>query len=195
MPIQSLHVPLGSRIPWFEVTDLDGRVHTTADLPVGRPVVVAFLCNHSPYVLHLEKDLAAAARRWAESGVCCIGVASNDERAYPADNREELARQAARAGWTFPYGFDESQRAAKAFGASCTPEFFLYDRDGRLAYHGQYDGSRPATTTTDQSVGRDLCDAIEAVLADRPVARQQHPAFGCSIKWRAGNEPSYMFTS
>ena len=194
MPIESRQIPLGRRIPWFEVVDLDGREWNTAKLPEGRPVLVAFLCNHSPYVVHIEAEIAELGVRAREDGIFFLGIASNDERAYPADRRSELRSQAERADWRFPYGFDESQRAAKSFGASCTPEFFLYDRDWRLTYHGQYDSSRPTVLEPAPDHDDDLEQAIDDMLAGRPVLRRQLPAFGCSIKWRAGNEPSYVFT-
>ncbi len=192
MPVPSLKIPLGSRIPWFSVKDLDGHEWTTALLPAGSPVLVAFLCNHSPYVVHIERSLAELAREAAERGVFVLGIASNDERAYPADRRDLLKEQATRAGWMFPYGFDESQRAAKAFGANCTPEFFLHDQSHRLVYHGQYDSSRPASSEQEAVTGEDVRSAIASVLAGEPVSRRQLPSFGCSVKWRAGNEPAYL---
>jgi hypothetical protein len=193
MPIESRRVALGSRMPWFDVTDLTGRRWTTATLPETGPVLVAFLCNHSPYVTHIERSLGRVADRVAARGVFLLALSSNDQRAYPADHREKLAGQARRSGWHFPYALDETQRAAKAFGASCTPEFFLYDRDRRLAYHGQYDATRPATSSAHEADGGDVLAAVEAVLLGEPVSPRQLPAFGCSIKWRAGNEPAYMF--
>lgn len=194
MPVESHRLPLGSRVPWFEVVDLEGTTWTPEHLPLGAPILVAFLCNHSPYVVHIERSLGALAEEIRALGVVVLGIAPNDERAYPADCRNELATQARRARWQFPYGFDETQRAAKAFGAMCTPEFFVYDRDWKLAYHGQYDSSRPASADAIPVTGGDLLTAVEATIHGRPVRRRQVPAFGCSIKWRAGSEPAYMFT-
>lgn len=193
MPINSIRVPLGSRMPWFEVLDLDGRAVTTEHVPPGQVALVAFLCNHSPYVLRIEAALREAARRWLDQGVFVLGISSNDERAYPSDCRAQMRAQLERSGWPFSYAFDESQRAAKAFGAACTPEFFLYDRLGRLVYHGQFDSYSPTVDPPESN--DDVSRAIESVLAGQPVARRQRAAFGCSIKWRAGNEPSYLFTS
>lgn len=179
-------------MPWFEVTTLEGSRWTTATLPEGRPSVVAFLCNHSPYVRHIEAALKTLSEDLAQLGVAVLAIASNDARAYPADSPSKLLAQVERTGWPFPYALDEDQRSARAFGASCTPEFFVYDGDRRLVYHGQFDGSRPASST-DVADGADVRRAVEAVLAGDAVSPRQAPAFGCSIKWRAGNEPAYMF--
>lgn len=194
MPVESIRIPLGTRIPWFDLEDLGGQRFTTADCPTGRPVLIAFLCNHSPYVVQIEQSLAQLADDLARQDVFVLAIASNDARAYPADDLEHLVAQVKRSGWPFPYCLDPDQRAAKAFRAACTPEFFLYDEDARLAYHGQFDGSRPGASA-EGPAGADLIAAVNAVLESKPVARTQHAAFGCSIKWSAGNEPSYVFTS
>jgi len=191
MPINSLAVPLGSRMPWFEVVDLEGSRVSTATLEDGAPVAVVFLCNHSPYVRPLEHSIADTAREFSARGVQFVGIASNDMRAYPSDNKTRLTEQRDRSGFQFPYCLDESQQAAKAFGANCTPEFFLYDEDWRLTYHGQYDGSRPGNGIP--ATGTDFIAAIEAVLDGDVVPRDQFPSLGCSVKWRAGNEPSYVW--
>jgi peroxiredoxin len=191
MAIPSLRLPLGTRLPWFNVEDLDGTRWTTSTIqPTGRaPVLVAFLCQHSPYVERIERHLGKAMADVASRGVTVLGIASNDTASYPSDSPPQLRAQAERAAFTFPYCLDPDQQAAKAFQASCTPEFFLFNRDWRCVYHGRYDG----TEEGEEPTGRDLLDAVEATLADDVVAREQQPSCGCSIKWRAGNEPSYLF--
>jgi AhpC/TSA family. len=179
-------------LPWFSVTDLDGDEWNTSLLEEGHPVLIVFLCQHSPYVQHIERNLGASMAEVIERGVTVLGISSNDARSYPADAPSLLRQQAERASFTFPYCIDSGQQAAKAFGASCTPEFFLYDKDWRCVYHGQYDGSRPGNEI--HVTGQDVLAAIQATLADDDiVSRDQHPSLGCSIKWRAGNEPSYLF--
>jgi peroxiredoxin len=177
-------------MPWFSVTDLDGRVWTTADAD-GKPVsVIAFLSRHSPYVKHIETHLGATARRLLDDNVMVLGISANDARAYPSDSREMLGEQVRRANFAFPYAVDENQQAAKAFEASCTPEFFVYDRELRLVYHGQYDGSRPDNHV--EVTGRDVLQAVDATRMGEVVSGDQPTSLGCSIKWRAGNEPGYV---
>jgi len=190
VPVSARDLQLGSRLPWFSVTDLDGRTWDSASLRPDRLVLVAFLCRHSPYVVHLEEHFGRLARTLEEREVTVIAIAPNDARAYPSDGPQHLAEQAANAGFSFPYCLDEKQQAAKAFGASCTPEFFLYDLGRRLVYHGQYDGSRPGSGLP--VTGTDLLAAVDATLAGDFVHGDQRPSFGCSIKWAAGNEPSYL---
>jgi peroxiredoxin len=193
MPIPSLQLPLGMRLPWFAVDDLDGQRWDTSKLREGRPVLVAFLCVHSPYVNHIESDLGPRLSSLPESGITVLAISSNDVVAYPTDSPEKMRDQVNRAGFGFPYCTDKEQLAAKAFKASCTPEFFVYDVDWRLVYHGQYDGSRPGNRIP--VTGDDLCTAVTAACRDDVVPAEQEPSFGCSIKWRAGNEPEYAFTN
>lgn len=193
MAVPSLPVPLGSRLPWFDLTTLDGKQITTKTLLQQRPVLVLFLCQHSPYVRHIETELGAMVAGYT-SRVTVLGVASNDERAYPADCAQALREQARRAGFTFDVGLDTYQRAAKSFGATCTPELFVYDDAWRLAYHGQFDSSRPDNDLPTD--GADLRHALDAVLSkEGVVARDQRSSFGCSIKWTAGHEPAYIFSA
>lgn len=193
MPIDSIRCPLGTRLPWFSVSTLEGRVVTTADLPRGIPVVVGFLCNHSPYVRHLESELDRVLTEFEHRGVQVITIASNDMTSYPVDNVEGLNEQVSRAGFTFRYCIDPDQRAAKAFSASCTPEFFVYDDDWRLVYHGQFDASRPGNDI--QTTGDDVRGAVDAVLCNETVSADQSPGFGCSIKWSSGDEPTYLLVN
>lgn len=193
MPILSLSLSLGTRLPWFEVCDLDGHRWDTSQLSEGRPVLVAFLCNHSPYVKHIESDLGSRLSALDSSKITVLGISSNDVLSYPTDSPDNIQAQAARTGISFPYCIDRDQQAAKAFKASCTPEFFVYDLDWRLVYHGQYDGSRPGNNIPVS--GTDLLTAVAAACSDDVVPAEQEASFGCSIKWRAGNEPEYAFTN
>jgi peroxiredoxin len=177
-------------MPWFKVIDLEGRNWATSNAD-GKPVsVIAFLSRHSPYVKHIEVHLGASARNLIEQDVMVLGISANDPCAYPSDRPEMLSEQAQRAHFTFPYAMDASQQAARAFRASCTPEFFVYDRELRLVYHGQYDSSRPDNDI--EVTGKDLRQAVADARNGDVVSGNQPPSLGCSIKWRAGNEPGYV---
>jgi peroxiredoxin len=190
MPIPSIDLPLGTRMPWFRVIDLEGRTWTTEAVD-GKPVsVIAFLSRHSPYVKHIEMNLGATAQRLLDQNVLVLGISTNDARAYPSDGAALLNEQARRAHFTFPYATDADQQAAKAFRASCTPEFFVYDKELRLIYHGQYDDSRPDNDIAPS--GNSVLQAVDAALKGEVVSGDQPTSLGCSIKWRAGNEPSYV---
>jgi peroxiredoxin len=180
-------------MPWFRVTDLDGRVWTTADADGKPESVVAFLSQHSPYVKHIETHLGAACARLLGEGVMVLAISPNDISAYPSDSPKMLQAQVTRAGLSFPYAVDPSQRAAKAFRASCTPEFFVYDRELRLVYHGQYDSSRPDNDF--ETTGVDVLQAVHATVRREVVSGVQPRSLGCSIKWRAGNEPGYLLAA
>jgi peroxiredoxin len=180
MAAVSTMVPLGSALPSFSLPDLDGRVVANDDF-VGAPVLVAFLCNHCPYVRHIEAGLVDLVTRTPELRV--VGICSNDAATYPADDIAGLRAQVARTGWSFPYLVDESQHVGRSFGAACTPDFYLYDAAGALAYRGAMDGSTPGNDVP--VTGDLLADAIGLVLAGQPVPEPHRPSMGCSIKWRA----------
>ncbi|MEJ2577507.1 MAG: thioredoxin family protein [Kineosporiaceae bacterium] len=146
----------------------------------GTPLLVAFTCNHCPYVRHVERGFSEVVHRYP--GLAVVAVCTNDADAYPEDAPAGLAEQAARAGWDFPYLVDASQEAGRAFGAACTPDFFLFDGDGRLAYRGALDESTPGTGKP--VTGALLDDAIARVFAGEPVPEPHRPSLGCSIKWR-----------
>lgn len=172
-------VALGSPLPAFRLPDVTGA-DVSSESFAGRPLLVAFVCNHCPYVKHVERGLAQTLSR--HPGLSVVGICSNDAAAYPDDAPDRLAEQAARAGWGFPYLVDGSQEIGRAFGAACTPDFFLYDADGRLAYRGAMDFSTPGNG---RPVTGELLDAaIRLVLAGRPVPEPHRPSMGCSIKWR-----------
>jgi peroxiredoxin len=173
---------LGSEAPDFALPDPAGRVWRRDDFADAPGLLVMFICNHCPYVKHIRHELAELTMGWQERGLAVVGVQSNDWTAYPDDSPERMAEEIVAAGYTFPYLVDESQDVARAYGAACTPDFFLYDGDRRLAYRGQLDGSRPGSGTP--VTGADLGAAVEAVLAGGPAPADQRPSIGCSIKWR-----------
>lgn len=172
-------VPLGTPMPAFSLPALDGGP-VSDDSLAGRAALVAFVCNHCPYVKHVESALGRLVAAHPE--LQAVAVCTNDADAYPDDAPERLAEQAARAGWDFPYLVDASQEVGRAFRAACTPDFFLYDAQGRLAYRGAMDGSTPGNGVP--VTGELLDGAIRAVLAGRDVPEPHRPSLGCSIKWR-----------
>lgn len=192
MPISARSIPLGSRFPWFSIADTSGRVWTSESFPASAPVLIAFLCNHSPYVRHIESTVSAVLNGYLDSGVGVLAISPNDVNSYPSDNDAMTIAQAERAGFRFPYAVDHEQSVAKAFMASCTPEFYIYDRDRRLVYHGQFDSSRP--NNSEPVTGRDLIAAMDATLLMDLVPAEQAPSFGCSVKWTPGREPDYVFS-
>lgn len=179
MAVESAMVPLGSPAPDFALPDVvNGQLVRRSDL--AGPLMVAFLCNHCPYVKHVESQLGTVLGRYLDLAV--VGICTNDAQAYPDDAAEHLAEQAARAGWTFPYLVDADQSVGRAYQAVCTPDFFLYDVEGRLAYRGAFDDSTPGNGRP--VTGDLLADAIGRVQRHKPVPEPHRPSMGCSIKWR-----------
>jgi peroxiredoxin len=181
---------LGTRAPEFSLPDTQGTLVSLADLAAAPALVVAFICNHCPYVKHLREELAALGRDLQPKRVNIVAIASNDVANYPDDSPARMAQEVATAGYTFPYLYDESQEVAKEYRAACTPDFFVFDGDQKLAYRGQFDDSRPGNGLP--VTGRDVRAAVEAILAGAPVASDQKPSVGCNIKWKPGNEPDYF---
>ncbi len=184
----SAMMPLGTRAPNFSLPAPDGSLHGTADAAGAPGLLVVFLCNHCPYVRHVADGLGRLASGWMADGVAVIGVSSNDVAAYPDDAPELMPAFAAAHGWTFPYLYDEAQEVAAAYGAACTPDFFLFDGAAKLAYRGQMDDSRPSNGVP--VTGADLDAAVRAVLAGAAPLADQRPSVGCSIKWKPGDEPA-----
>jgi peroxiredoxin len=182
-------LPLGTPASDFELPDHQGRKHALRAAR-GKPTLVFFICNHCPFVQHIRASLAALGRDYQAKGVAMLAINSNDFEAYPADAPDQMAREAAAAGWTFPYLIDADQRVAKAYRAACTPDFFLFDAAHRLVYRGQLDDSRPDNGVP--VTGADLRAALDALLAGQPVSAEQKPSIGCNIKWRPGNAPDYF---
>jgi peroxiredoxin len=180
---------LGTQMPDFELSDTVSGRRVSSDELSGAPTVVAFICNHCPYVKHIQAELAEIGRYCQAQGVRMVAISSNDPSAYPADAPEKMAEEAARAGYVFPYLHDATQDVAKSFRAVCTPEFYVFGRGGLLVYRGQFDDSRPGNGKP--VTGRDLRAAIDAAAQDAEAPREQHPSMGCSIKWKGGVAPQY----
>jgi peroxiredoxin len=190
--VPSTMLPLGTPAPDFELPDAHGVRHGTAEHAGAPALLVVFACNHCPYVVHVAKDLGRLAQGWTARGVAILAVNSNDTASYPADAPALMPGFAEANGWAFPYLVDETQEVALAYRAACTPDFFLFDGDRRLAYRGRLDGSRPNSGVP--VTGDDLTAAIDAVLSDSPAPTPQRPSLGCNIKWKPGNAPDYFPT-
>ena len=183
-------LPLGTAAPRFVLPDtVSGRRVALEDFATSPALLIAFVCNHCPYVKHILDEFVAFAGDYGPRGLAVVAISSNDVAGYPEDAPAAMARIATLKGFTFPYLYDESQNVAKAYQAVCTPDFFLYDRDRRLVYRGQFDGSRPGSKVA--VTGSDLRAACEALLHGRPVPAEQTASVGCSIKWKAGQEPGW----
>ena len=176
-------LPLGTLAPEFTLPDTEGRLISTSGFENAPATLVMFICNHCPFVKHVRSGLAAFGRELQPKGLAIVAINSNDVKAYPDDRPEKRAEEAKAAGYTFPYLFDETQAVAKAYDATCTPDFFLFDRERRLAYRGQFDDSRPSNGKP--VTGADLRAAAEAVLGGRRPSADQRPSIGCNIKWKA----------
>jgi peroxiredoxin len=186
----STMLALGTEAPEFTLPDVTtGRLVRRSDLDERKALLVMFICRHCPYVRHVRKGLAELGRDYRDQDVGIVAISANDPAAYPEDAPQSLAEEAREAGYTFPYLFDETQEVARAYTAACTPDFFLFDADRKLAYRGQFDSSRPGNDAP--VTGQELRAALDAVLADGPVPQDQRPSVGCTIKWRPGNEPGY----
>ena len=167
-----------------------GNTVSLDDFAESPALLVVFLSNHCPFVKHLADDFAAFAAEYQTRGVAVVGICANDVDSYPADSPSRMADEVESRGYTFPYLFDESQEVAKAYEAACTPDFFLYDRDRKLVYRGQFDSSRPSLDAP--VTGADLRAACDALLAGVAPADVQVPSVGCNIKWKAGNTPPWF---
>lgn len=186
----STMLELGTQAPSFSLPSTDGKKVSFDDFLGAKAYLVMFICNHCPYVKHVRAELARMGADFHSKGVAVIAISSNDVAKYPADNQEKMKEESAEAGYTFPYLFDETQEVAKAYKAACTPDFFLFGPDRKLAYRGQMDASRPGNDIP--VTGEDLRTALEALLAGKAPVASQKPSMGCNIKWKPGNEPDYF---
>ncbi len=186
----STMLPLGTTAPDFQLPDTNGKIVSPADFKDKAALLLIFMCNHCPYVVHIRDGLAKCARDYAPRGVGIVGINANDVKNYPADSPAKMKDEVKAAGYIFPYLYDETQAVAKAYRAACTPDIFLFDKNRKLVYRGQFDDSRPGNGLP--VTGRDLRAALDAVLAGKPVSENQKASIGCNIKWKAGNEPDYF---
>jgi peroxiredoxin len=189
-PTPSNDIPLGTRAPSFALPDASGAMRSLEEFGDAKAVLVAFISNRCPFVLHIRDAFAVFAAEYARKGLQVIAINSNDEAAYPEEGQARLAEEAARYGNAFPYLKDGAQTVARAYTAACTPDFFLFDRDRKLFYHGQFDDSRPKNGLP--VTGADLRRAVDLALAGEAAPSEQKFAIGCNIKWTVGNEPSWF---
>jgi len=187
----STMLELGTQAPDFQLPDtVSGKTVSLATFADKSALLMMFICRHCPYVKHIQSGLAKLGQDYADRDIAIVAVSANDAENYPDDAPDKLKEIALEAGYVFPFCYDETQAVAKAYSAACTPDFFLFDRDRKLVYRGQFDSSRPSTETP--VTGEDLRAAIDAVLTGAPIDPDQKPSLGCNIKWKPGNAPSYF---
>ncbi|GAB5522730.1 MAG: thioredoxin family protein [Roseivirga sp.] len=177
-------IPLGTTAPDFTLPDtVSGKTVSLQDLKSDKATLIMFICNHCPFVKHMDEQLVALAKDYQAKSVSIIAISSNDVDNYPQDSPELMTEEAARVGYTFPYLYDESQEVAKAYDAACTPDFYVFDKDLKCAYRGQLDNSRPGNGLPVN--GADLRAALDEILAGKEVSAPQIPSLGCGIKWKS----------
>jgi peroxiredoxin len=177
-------LPLGTPAPDFRLPDVSGKFVSLADFKSAPALTVLFICNHCPYVKHIRAGLAQFGWDGQRRGAAVVAISSNDVQTHPADSPENMALEAKAAGYSFPYLYDESQAVARAYRAACTPDIYLFDKNRKLVYRGQFDDSRPGNGLP--VTGADLRAALDALLAGQPVSSRQIPSVGCNIKWKSG---------
>ena len=187
----STMLELGTPAPAFDLLSTSGKNVTLDDFKNSQGLLVVFMCNHCPYVIHLKQALIDYAKEYQSKGIAVVGINSNDVDNYPADSYQKMKEEA----YTFPYLLDDTQAVAKAYQAACTPDFFLFDNEFKLVYRGQFDASRPNRPSRPAPeipiTGKDLRAATDAMLSNQEPVADQKPSVGCNIKWKEGNEPDY----
>ncbi|GAA6616490.1 thioredoxin family protein [Scytonema sp. NUACC26] len=187
----STMLPLGTQAPDFELPDVrSGKTISLSSFTGKKALLVMFICQHCPFVKHVKQELTQMGKDYLGKGLAIVAISANDAKNYPDDSPESLKEMAIELDFNFPLCYDESQETAKAYTAACTPDFFLFDSDRKLAYRGQLDDSRPSNGKP--VTGADLRVAVEDVLAERSLLSEQKPSVGCNIKWKPGNEPNYF---
>jgi peroxiredoxin len=176
-------IPLGTKAPTFELPDtITGKYLKLSDLTSDIAIVIMFICNHCPFVKHVQHELVRLANDYISKGISFIAISSNDVSKYPADSPEKMKELAEQLGFTFPYLYDESQDVARSYDAACTPDFYIFDKNLKLVYRGQLDDSRPGNTIPVN--GLDIRNALNQILKGEPVNEMQKPSIGCNIKWK-----------
>lgn len=186
----STMLDLGTEAPGFTLADPEGNSFDLSKQQIDRGLLVIFMCNHCPYVIHIREQLVQRIREYQGQGITVVAINSNDYITHPDDSPERMAQDAKKFGYTFPYLVDEDQQVARAYQAACTPDLYLFDQDRKLVYRGQFDSARPGNTTPVN--GDDLTAAVAQMLEGKEIQVVQQPSMGCNIKWKAGNEPSYF---
>ena len=183
---ESNMIPLGTKAPEFTLPEPGtGKIVGLQDVAAGaRATVVMFLCNHCPYVLYVNPEIVRIVQEYQPKGVAFVGINSNDAETHPEDGPDKMGAHAREAGYNFPYLYDETQEVARAYDAACTPDFYIFDHEQKLAYRGQLDPSRPKRNPIEPT-GEDLRAALNAVLAGQSVPEPQRPSGGCNIKWKS----------
>jgi peroxiredoxin len=180
-------IPLKTKAPDFSLKDTNRNTVNIDDFNNSKGLIVAFICNHCPFVIHIIKPFTKIAKDIQDKGIAVVGINSNDIESYPDDSPANMKKTAEELGFTFPYLFDETQKVAKEYKAACTPDFFLFDDKMELVYHGQLDDSRPSNSIP--VTGSDLMNAVDKLVSGEPILKEQKMSIGCNIKWKAGNEP------
>ncbi len=186
----STMLDLGTIAPDFSLPATDGTSYNLTEKTIDKGLLVIFMCNHCPYVIHIRQELVKKLGEYQDKGIEVVTISSNDFIEYPDDSPEKMAAVAAEFNFSFPYLIDEQQKVAQAYRAACTPDLFLFDSDRRLVYRGQFDSARPGNN--EPVTGEDLTRAVEQLIAGQAVTGEQRPSMGCNIKWRKGNEPDYF---
>lgn len=186
----STMLEIGTKAPDFNLPNIDGNMISLQELRPKAGVLIMFICNHCPYVKHLNEALVKFANDYREQGIKCIAISSNDVENYPQDSPELMKELSEKHQFPFPYLYDESQEVAKAYKAACTPDFFLFDDELKLFYRGQFDDSRPGNNKP--VTGRDMRNAADKLIEGESNIESQIPSMGCNIKWKQGNEPEYF---
>lgn len=189
--VNSTMLELGTEAPDFSLQDVtNGNIYTPNNFRDKKGLLVMFICNHCPYVKLLKEALVDYANDYMPKGIGIVAISSNDVENYPDDSPEKMQEDAEKFGYPFPYLYDKTQEAAKAYKAACTPDFFLFDGDHKLVYRGQFDDARPKNDV--EPTGKDLREATDKLLAGESIPEEQTPSIGCNIKWIKGNEPDYF---
>ncbi|MEM1405328.1 MAG: thioredoxin family protein [Bacteroidota bacterium] len=176
-------LPLGTEAPFFKLPDtISGKTLTWDELQSDVATVIMFICNHCPYVKHIQQELVKLAEDYIPEGVKFIAISSNDVDNYPEDAPELMHDEAKKWGYPFPYLYDETQAVARAYDAACTPDFYIFDKENKLVYRGQLDSSRPGNEKP--LTGADMRSALDDLLKGNPISENQIPSQGCNIKWR-----------